>query len=415
MTDDFLKLVHPRDAVEAVVSLLPDVPPSSETVNLEEADGRVLAGALEAREDLPGFSRSSMDGYAVRAADTFGATEGLPAYLETIGEAPMGRPFPLEVGPGQAVGISTGGPLPAGADAVVMVENAERQGSAVEVMKGVAPGENTVRADEDVAKGHLLAGAGTVLRPPLVGVLAGLGVLEVGVYRLPVVSIISTGDELVSPAETPAPGQVRDINSAALRAAALEAGCLVRAYGIVEDDLERLLEVSRSALSDGDALLISGGSSAGVRDITVDVMARLGEPGVLAHGIYLKPGKPTLLALCGGKPVFGLPGNPASALVVFQEVVLPVLRRLRGQAAMPGAGAPRTVEALLERPVSSATGRMELVPVELLPDKGALVARPVMGKSSLIGTLARAHGHVRIPEGTEGLERGQVVTVELLE
>ena len=415
LTEDFLKLVHLDEAVAGVLRALPGERPGTEMIALREATGRVLAGDVEAPEDLPGFNRSSMDGYAVRAADTFGASEGLPAYLEYAGEAPMGRPCPFAAGPRQAVGISTGGLLPAGADAVVMVENTELSGSTVEVVRGAAPGENTVRPDEDVAKGSLLAGGGRVVGPALAGALAGLGITSVEVYRLPVVGIISTGDELVPPDERPGPGQVRDVNSAALSAAVRSAGCIARAYGIVEDDLGRLLEVSRAALLECDALVISGGSSAGVRDVTVDVIARLGEPGVLAHGIYLKPGKPTLVGVCGGKPVLGLPGNPASALAVFREVLEPVLERLRGEVPRPGSSTPRTVAAVLERPVASATGRLELVPVELREDGETYVACPVMGKSNLIGTLARAHGNVRIPEGTEGLIQGQIVTVELLE
>jgi len=415
MAEEFLKLVHLDEAVEKLLSALSSGEPRTEWVRAGEALDRVLAADIEAPEDLPGFTRSSMDGYAVRAADTFGAGEGLPAYLELAGEVLMGSPSPVPVGPGQAVGISTGGLLPEGADAVVMVENTEPSGDTVEVVKGVAPGENTVRHDEDVAKGSLLVGKGQVMGPARIGALAGLGLTTVEVFVLPLIGIISTGDELVPPGEKPGPGQVRDVNSAALCAAVERAGCLARAYGIVEDDLRRLLDASRRALSECDALLISGGSSAGVRDVTVDVIAGLGKPGVLAHGIYLKPGKPTLVAACDGKPVLGLPGNPASALAVFREVLAPILERLRGEAQLPGPRAGRTVEAVLDRPVASATGRLELVPVALRVDGETLVASPVMGKSNLIGTLAQANGNVRIGENSEGLRRGEAVIVELLE
>jgi len=254
-----------------------------------------------------------------------------------------------------------------------------------------------------------------VLGPAQIGALVGLGIEGVEVFARPVVAILATGDELVAPGVTPAPGQVRDINTAALRAAVTRAGCEAHAYGIVEDDFERLLAVSREALAGCDALIISGGSSAGMRDLTVDILAELGRPGVLAHGIYLKPGKPTLIAVCGGKPVLGLPGNPASALAVFREIVVPLLERLKGEAPGPSSGVARLVEAVMERSVSSATGRLELVPVSLKVEGDALVASPVLGKASLIGTLARARGQVRVPEGKEGLEQGERVTVELLE
>jgi len=414
LAEGFLKLVHLEEAVGDLVGALSDRGPSVEEVNTVDALGRVVAGDIVAPEDLPGFERSSMDGFAVRASDTFGAGEGQPAYLDIVGEVPMGAPSPLKVAPGQTLRISTGGVLPDGADAVVMVENAEVSGASVEVVKGVAPGENIVLRDDDIAKGALLLGKGKILGPAHIGALAGLGITKLTVFVLPVVGIISTGDELVPPGDRPGPGQVRDVNSAALAAAVAQAGCVSRTYGIIEDDFERLLEVSRRALSGCDALIISGGSSVGVRDVTFDVIRELGKPGLLAHGIYLKPGKPTLIAVCDGKPVLGFPGNPASALAVFREVFAPALRTLRGEA--PDTAKPaRTVEAVLGRSVASDPGRLDLVPVTLDEQEGGLVAVPVAGRSNLIGTLARAQGQVRIPEGSEGLERGERVIVELLE
>jgi len=415
LPDSFLELMHLPEAVDLLLESLGDIDPAVEEVGSAEALGRVLARDIVAPEDLPGFERSSMDGYAVRASDTFGASEGLPAYLELAGEVPMGAPAEIAVDPGQAVRISTGGVLPEGADAVVMVENTELSGATVEVVKGAAPGDNTVRPDEDVARGSLLSGKGQVLGPAQIGALAGLGIQNVRVFKRPLVAILATGDELVPTEKRPGPGQVRDVNTAALCAAVDWAGCGARAYGIVEDDFDTLLATSRAALRECDALIISGGSSAGVRDLTVDVLRELGEPGVLAHGIYLKPGKPTLIAVCNGKPVLGFPGNPASALAVFREVMVPVLKRLGGEEPGPTSIVPRVVEAVIERSVSSATGRLELVPVSLRLENGALMATPVLGKSSLIGTLARAHGQVRIPEGSEGLEAGERVIVELLE
>jgi molybdopterin molybdotransferase len=414
LSEGFLKLIHLPEAVARLLGALPEREPEAEEIDPAAALGRVLAADLFAPEDLPGFERSTMDGYAVRAADTYGASEALPAYLELVGEVPMGAPAGVEVGPGQVVAISTGGVLPDTADAVIMVENTELSGNMVEVVKGVAPGDNTVKPDEDVARGAFLFGKGQVLGPAQIGALVGLGITIVEVNKRPLVAILATGDELVTAGETPGPGQVRDINTAALSAAVMQEGCEVRACGIVSDDFELLLAASREALAGSDALIISGGSSAGMRDLTVDILGALGEPGVLAHGLYLKPGKPTLIAVCGGKPVLGLPGNPASALAVFREVVVPLLEHLKGEAPGPSHGVARTVDAIMERSVSSATGRLELVPVSLKVEGDALIASPVLGKASLIGTLARAHGQVRVPEGKEGLEQGERVTVELL-
>jgi len=386
-----------------------------EEKRIDEAIGRVVARDVLSPEDLPGFDRSSMDGFAVRAADTFGASEGSAAYLELAGEVMMGRASDLSVGAGQALRISTGGVMPDGADAVVMVENTELAGNTVEVVKGVAPGENTIARDEDVTEGSVLVERGQALGPAQLGALAGVGILTVSVYRRPVVAILSTGDEVVPADSRPEPGQVRDINTIALAASVARAGCTARECGIVGDDFDSLLAAARGALDEADVLLISGGSSAGVRDMTLGVLDALGEPGVVAHGLYFKPGKPTLLAVCGGKLALGLPGNPASALAVFQEVLTPALMKLRGERPGPASFTPRTVEAVMERSVASAPGRMELVPVALRETEEGYVASPILGKPNLIGTLVRAQGHVRVGEGVEGLEQGQRVTVEMME
>jgi molybdopterin molybdotransferase len=414
LTEEFLELVSLPEAVSSLIEALPARIHAAKEIDTSAAIGRVLAGDVTASEDMPGFTRSQMDGYAVRAADTFGASEGLPAYLELAGEVPMGTAPDIQVEAGGAARISTGGVLPCGADAVVMVENTELSGSTVEVVKAVAPGENTVAADEDITRGSRLFASGRVLGPAELGALAGLGISHVLVFDLPVVGIISTGDELVAVEASPGPGQVRDLNSTALAAAVTAAGCVPRPYGIVGDDLESLLAAARMALEECDALLVSGGSSAGVRDITLEVLDALGEPGVLIHGIYLKPGKPTLVAVCDGKPALGLPGNPASALAVFRELAAPLLAHLRGEELAPWRSAPCTVEAVMERSVASATGRLELVPVSMRVEGDTLVASPVLGKSSLIGTLVRADGQVRIGEGAEGVEKGERVIVELI-
>lgn len=415
MVQDFFKLVHVKDAVRLLLDAIGEPAVEAQEEGVSEALGRVVAAEVVAPEDLPGFHRSSMDGYAVRAEDTFGASEGLPAYLEMTGEVMMGESSPAAVGLQEASRISTGGVLPPGSDAVVMVENTEESGGTIEVVKPVAPGENVILPDEDIRAGSIVLEPGQVVGPAQVGALTALGITKLEVFRLPVVAIVSTGDELVSPDSVPGPGKVRDVNTASLSAALADRGCEARSYGIVKDDFESLMETCALALGECDALLISGGSSMGVRDVTVEVLKKLGPPGLLAHGIYLKPGKPTLVSASGKKPVIGLPGNPASALVVFREVLWPVMARLRGEAAEGLTRAPRVTEAVLERSVPSAPGRMELVPVALRREAETLVAYPILGMSSLIGTLCRANGNVRIEEGSEGLYGGQVVSVELID
>jgi molybdopterin molybdotransferase len=415
LPEGVLRLIHLKDAVQKLIESLPGPVDGTEEMPVAQAAGRVAASDIVSPEDLPGFHRSSMDGFAVRARDTFGAGESQPAYLELAGEVLMGAVSDIRVEPGRAVRISTGGVVPEGADAVVMVENTELSGTTVELVKGVAPGENTIEPDEDVAAGDTLVAQGQVIGPAHMAALAGAGATVVSVCRRPEVGIISTGDEVVPADGRPGPGQVRDMNSIALAESVRRAGCEPRSYGIVADDFDLLLQTSRLALKECDALLISGGSSAGVRDMTLEVLNALGEPGVMAHGLYFKPGKPTLIATCGGKPAIGLPGNPGSALAVFRELLVPALAKLRGELPGPGSFSSRTLQAVVDRSVSSPPGRLELVPVSLKRDGEGWVASPVLGKANLIGTLIRAQGHVRVPLGSEGLEQGQRVTVELME
>lgn len=415
MAEDFLKLVHLNEAVGDLAAELEGRSPSTEIIDTDESLGRVAAFDITAPSDMPGFERSAMDGFAVRASDTFGAGESLPAYLEITGEILMGQPASIEIREGGAARIPTGGMMPRGADAVVMVEHTDIDGNTVEIAKAVAPGENVILKDEDVAAGAVVVSKGTAITPPLIGALTGLGIKEVEVFEMPTVGIISTGDEVIPPGETPAPGQVRDINSYLLQAAVRQAGCNTRLYGIIKDDFDSLVAAAGEALDMCDCLLISGGSSMGARDITADVLGKLGKPGLLAHGLYLKPGKPTLIGCCGKTPVFGLPGNPGSALAVLSELVLPVLSILKGESRGDLPRGARSIEATLKASISSATGRMELVPVSLKRENGTMTATPIFGKSNLIGTLAKAQGYIRIPEGMEGMEAGSTVKIELVE
>ena len=328
---------------EALAGFQPGRRTGEETVLRENALGRVPATAVVSSADLPGFARSTVDGYAVRAADTYGASDGLPAYLDLIGAVRMGAAPDVAVRPATAVQIPTGAVIPADADAVVMVEHTQVTTSdVIEVTRPVAVGDGIVRADEDVARGAEIAPAGRPLRAQDLGLLAAAGVTEVVVRARPTVAIISTGDEVVPPSTRELqPGQVRDATASALAALVAEAGGEPSILGIVPDDLDALTKTLESAVQDSDMVVVSAGSSVGARDETTAAVESLGGPGIFCHGLSIKPGKPTLLAECSDVPVIGLPGNPLSALVVFRLVGLPVLR-LVGGITRPPAEPTRT-------------------------------------------------------------------------
>ena len=409
---EFLELLPPSDALARLLAHLPPSQPRSETVETAQALGRVTAQAVIAAEPLPAFSRSTVDGYAVRARDTFGISDSLPGYLTLAGEAPMGRAPEFSITPGQAALIHTGGMLPPGADAVVMLEYSQpaRPGE-VELLRAAAPGENVLRAGEDVAPGEVVLPAGTRLRPAEIGGLMALGQVRVSVARAPRVGILSSGDEVVDPAQAVQPGQVRDVNSYTL-SALVEArgGCPLR-RGILPDRRADLESALASALAECDLVVVTAGSSASTRDLTAEVIDGMGPPGVLAHGVNVKPGKPTILAVCQGRPVIGLPGNPVSALVIAGLFVAPLVDYLLG---LP-PGRPRaSLPARLTVNLASQAGREDWVPVRLLPGPAGYTAEPIFYKSNLIFTLARADGLLHIPADATGLEAGEQVMVELL-
>lgn len=391
-------------------------PLSVEELPLEAAHGRVLAEAFPAPEDLPGFDRSGMDGYAVRARDSFGASESAPALFDCIGECPMGRETTLAVGPGQAVRIWTGGMLPRGADAVIMLEYARLSGgNQVELTRPAAPLENVIHKGEDAREGEDILPAGRMLRPQEIGLLAAMGRETVVVRRKPKIAVISSGDEIVPVAVRPLPGQVRDINSHTLTAFVREAGGEGRSFGISGDDEDGLAARVREALAWGDALLLSGGSSAGRRDFTRRIFENLPGVEILAHGVAISPGKPLILARKGTQFLWGLPGHAASALVCAEVFIRPLIRRLLGREEADLDTA--VVRAVLTRPVASAQGRRDYIRVRLIPpaEAGGLpLARPVPGKSGLITTLVEANALIVCPEDREGLAEGQIVEARIL-
>lgn len=400
-------LITREEALQRLLSHLEPV--GTEQVPLDEALGRVLAEEARAQEPLPGFARSTVDGYAVRARDTFGASESQPALLQLAGQVEMGETLARPVGPGETVQVPTGGALPPGADAVVMFEHTGGAGSLLEVYRPVAPGEHAVRPGEDFAAGETLLPAGHRLRPVDLGALASVGVIRLTVRRRPRVGIISTGDELVPAEEAPRPGQVRDVNSHVLAAMVTEAGGLPVPGGIVPDEREALAGRVAELLPRVDLLLLSGGSSVGARDHALAVMSALGPPGVIVHGLALKPGKPTVIGVSGRKAVFGLPGHPAAAAVVFRAVVRPALLALNGS---PSASGPQ-LAARLAVNLPSASGREEFVRVRLARQSDGWWAEPVEGPSGFLSPFVRSDGFVVLPVEATGLSAGSPVIVEL--
>ncbi len=386
----------------------------TETIRIEEAYKRVLSKDIISPENLPGFNRSTMDGYAVNPADTFGASDTMPVYLQVKGQVLMGEKPEINIKRGETCQIPTGGMLPEGTDAVVMFEYTNVvDDEMVEIMKAVSPNENVILADEDVKKGEPVFEIGQRLRPQDIGALAGLGIVEIEVFRKPVVSIIGTGDEVVPPDKPLSVGEVRDINSYNLFGLIQESNAVPLKKGIVRDEYDKLKKIVEDAVAESDIVLITGGSSVGTKDYTSRVIDELGDPGVLFHGVTIKPGKPLIGGIVSGVPVFGLPGHPAAITVSFETFVGPLLLKLSGEKHNPLIPSRRTVKALLSRNLSSSVGREEHIRVSLEQKDGAVRAVPIMGKSALIRTLVKADGIVVIPMNKSGVYEGEEVEVRL--
>ncbi len=408
---EFLELLPPSEALALFLQNLPKNRVVAETIETVKALDRVTAGDIVSPEDLPSFSRSTMDGYAVQAVDTFGASDALPAYLSLVGEVPMGSQPTFILQPTQAALIHTGGMLPEGADAIVILEHTQviRPGE-IEVMRAVAAGENLIFAGEDLKKGEVIIREGSHLRPAEIGSLMAVGILQVKAARQPIVGIISSGDEIIKPEECPHPGQVRDINSYSLGALIKQSGAIPKFYGIIPDWREALFETLKKAHRECDMVVVTAGSSASTRDLTAGVIQALGKPGVLVHGVNIRPGKPTILAVCNGKAVIGLPGNPVSALVIAHLFVRPVITRLLGEKH---SHIEPSIQARLTSNIASQTGREDWMPVQLINGPEGYQADPIFYKSNLIFTLVHANGLVRIPAPANGISAGEIVTVFL--
>lgn len=396
----------------------------TERIRVAAAQGRVLAEDAAAPHDLPTFVRSTVDGYAVWAADTHGASSGMPAYLDVVAETPMGQLVQFRLGSGQAALVHTGGMVPDGADAVVMIEQTHRAGApmfggtalqpdfeahALEVYKSVASGDGCIFPGEDVRAGEVVLAAGHILRPQDIGGLLAVGITEVVVARRPRVGIVSQGDEVVPPEQEPGPGQVRDVNSYTLAALVREVGGEPLNYPIAPDTEPGLNAVVGAAFAEADVVVITAGSSVSYRDLTAGAISKLGQPGVLVHGVAIRPGKPTILALCDGKPVFGLPGNPVSCINIFKVFVIPTVRLMLGARPLR----QHILCARLSHNIPAGSGRADFVRVRLEERDGELWAVPVFGKSNLIFTLVRSEGVVEVALNSNGIPAGELVSVVL--
>lgn len=393
-----LHTVSSEEAKKTVDSFAVNI--QSENVRLSCAAGRVLARDVKSEENVPSFDRSTVDGFAVRAADTYGAGESMPAIFSVKKEIFMGSDADFEIAPGECAKISTGGMLPKGADAAVMVENTDLSLGDCLIYKSVSPFENVTRTGDDVKENEIVLKAGTLLSPHVIGVLAAMGKSTVSVIKRPTVGILSTGDELVDADTVPRPGQVRDVNTYMLASLCRQAGCDVNSYGVLGDDHDTIAAAVKKAEEDCDVILLSGGSSAGARDMTAQILSEQGQ--TLIHGIAVKPGKPTVIGTIGQKAVFGLPGHPAAAYFVFIRFVLPHLYRLGGRTLRE-----HTEKAVLQTNISSNHGREEFVCVKL--ENGT--ATPFFSKSGVISMLSKTDGYIVIDRNSEGLAAGEEVEV----
>lgn len=406
---EFFNVMSPLAAIDLLTGTVSLV--GTERVKTENSLGRVLANSEYSDEELPRFDRSSMDGYSVRSSDTYGASDSLPAYLEMVGEIPMGQKARVSLSGGEAAIAYTGGMLAEGADAVVMIEHTKISPSGLlEVYRPVATGENVIMAGEDFRRGDLLAESGVTINHVQLGALLAVGKSHVVVRKRMKVSVISSGDELVGPDDEVTEGLVRDVNLYTIAALVKKMRATPILFPRVRDDFDQLLEVGRQALFESDVVIFTAGSSVSSRDLTSKVVNQLGEPGVLVHGLSVKPGKPTILGIAAGKLVIGLPGNPVSAVTIFNMVAIPIIKYVSGSTILTG---DNSISAILDSDLHSSSGRTDYVRVKLDQPEEEIVASPVYGKSNLISTILASDGYIEIRAETTGLYKGTLVKVHL--
>ncbi len=408
---EFLTLLPPGEALSIFLSNIQSEP-DPESINTPFCLGRVTTSSILASHPLPEFPRTTVDGYAVQAADTYGASESLPAYLTIIGEVAMGSQPDFSVTPLKCALIHTGGMVPNGADSVVMIEYTQSSRSGeLEILRPVAVGENIIQIGEDVQTGQIVIPRGTRLRSAEIGGLMALGITQVEVARRPKIGIISSGDEVIPPEYTPSIGQVRDVNAYTLSSMVNESGGKSILYGIIPDTEKAMMEVTLRAKKECDMVVITAGSSASTRDLTSIIINQMGKPGVLVHGVNVRPGKPTILAMCDGTAMIGLPGNPVSALVIANLFVTPAIKKMLGERkSRPQSQVP----ARLTINLSSQAGREDWIPVQVIESDGGYLAEPIFSRSNLIFSLVRADGLIHIPPDATGFSVGEKVEVFLI-
>jgi molybdopterin molybdotransferase len=411
MTKGFLRVHTPEDVYKKLYRFKPL---SSEKVSLEESLHRVLAEEVISTVDVPEFPRSTVDGFALKAKDTYGASEKNPGIVRVVGEIQMGQVSGLVVNDGEAVRVATGGMVPGGADAVEMVEYSEWIDSqTIHISKTLSPLENVIQKGEDIKAGELLLQKRHAVRPQDMGLMAGIGKTEVQVFLRPRVAIISSGDEIIPIEKTPEPGQIRDINRYAIAAMIRETGGVPIFLGTAKDRFEAIREKMEEGLKESDMVIITGGSSVGTLDLTLDVLQSFAGTELLVHGVSVRPGKPTLIADVGGKPFLGLPGHPVSAMVIFHLFGKPMLRTLAGLSREEVFRQRRT-RARASRNIPSVAGREDYARVRLEEKDGTLWAHPLFGKSGAVAHLSQADGLLKIGINEEGIEKGEEAEVILL-
>jgi len=384
-----------------------------EEIPLEKAFGRIIAEDIIASVDIPPFDRAAMDGYAVRAEDTYGASEDNPIRLKVIGKIEAGEESFIEINEGEAVEIATGAPIPKGANAVEMVEYTHQEKDFVYLYKPIGVGENIIPAGSDIMIGELVLREGERITSREMGILAAIGLNKVKVYKKPKVAIISTGNELLPPGKPLKYGKVYDINSYSLAGAVIESGGEPIVLGIVPDDLNEMEKMIKKALDQADIVLTSGSTSAGAGDKLYKLIDKLGKPGIIVHGLTVKPGKPTIIAVINKKPIFGLPGYPTSALIIFFMLVSNVIHKMAG---IKDHKERISIEAKIPFKIFSAKGRKEFLPVHLIKDESSnYLAYPIKKDSGAISSLSMADGFIEIKENQEFLEEGELVKVNLFE
>jgi len=408
----FRKLMTLEEAIQAINQHFKPTPLGDEDVALLEAYNRVLKENIVSKLDIPPFNRSTVDGYAVNAKDTFGADENQPIALKITGAVNVGEYSAFSLGKGEAFEIVTGAPLPEGADSVVMVEDAERENDMLQVYVAVSQNENVMKKGADIKAGEIVLNSGQVLGASEIGVLAALGLTKARAFKPPIVAVISTGGEITELGKDLPLGKIYDINGFSLSTAVIECGGKPVYFGVVPDDKAALTRALSTALASADLVITSGGVSVGPKDYTPQIVDSLGKPGLIVYGISIKPGKPTSVAFIGDKPIFSLPGHPAAALLDFFLLVKPIIQRLSGRTPSE----MRVIKAFAGARMFSAKGRRTFVMVQLVldPETCRLIAEPVeSGASGAITTLAKADGFVEVPEDQQFVDSDEEVNVKL--